>query len=320
MKKSKNRQPDQFGIVKKLILIALILAVIILWAEAGEARQSGKNEVNQSTESIENPLPTLAAGDKLMRMTYAEMSLGDLVLVNAQYGYEDGLVSVETLYPAAADTYYVADYEIAVQSHIIEHLNDWMTDFYNATYNDEALVVAGHRTVEYQQGLYMQAVENHGQAHADAYIALPGHSEHHTGLAIDLDTYTSYGNLGGFDGEGVFARLVEDAWKYGFVQRYPEGKADITGISYEAWHFRYVGLPHSKVMRDNDLCLEEYIEFLKNYPYDGQHLTVEHEGISYEIYYCAGVEVPVPENGSYTTSGNNVDGFIVTVEKETADG
>lgn len=313
MTKKRKRQADQFRTVKGLIVLAFVLAAVILWAEAREAEP----EQTRPTESTQGVQLILAEGDRLRRMTYSEMALGDLVLVNSDYGYDDSLVATQSLYDLADDSYQVADLEVALQSHVIGPLNDWMTDFYNATYNDDVMVVAGYRTVEYQQGLYMQAVENQGQEHADNYIALPGHSEHHTGLALDLDTYSG-GIMRGFDGEGQYARLVEDAWEYGFVQRYPQDKSDITGISYESWHFRYVGIPHAGIMAERGLCLEEYITLLKSYPYNGAHLTVEQEGIEYEIYYCEGLDVAVPEGESYTLSGNNADGFIVTIEREKA--
>ena len=151
--------------------------------------------------------------------------------------------------------------------------------------------------------------------HADAYIALPGHSEHHTGLAVDLDTYnTEDGTSGGFDGDGEYAWAVEHAWEYGFIQRYPPSKSDVTGIDYESWHFRYVGLPHSWVMASENLCLEEYTDYLRRFPFSGEHLSVTCLGASYEIYFCPVGQVAVPASGSYTVSGNNVDGFIVTVK------
>lgn len=314
MEARERKQPDQFWIVKVLIVIALVLAVIILVAERiGEAKpaQTEPTETTGETQQTEATQPDTV---EIRRMTYAEMAMGNLVLVNGGHSFEPASVVTETLHDKAADTYYVKDLELSVQAHLIEPLNAWLTEFYNNTGINDTLVVAGHRTEEYQQGLYDRALENHGQEYADNYIALPGHSEHHTGLAIDFDTYTNEGILGGFDGEGEFQQIVDEAWKYGFVQRYPTDKSDITGINYEAWHFRYVGLPHSGIMAEKNLCLEEYIEYLKSYPYDGEHLKAEYLGKSYEVYYCDAMEIPVPTDRAYTVSGNNVDGFIVTIE------
>ncbi len=120
------------------------------------------------------------------------------------------------------------------------------------------------------------------------------------------------GTSGGFDGTGEYARAVENAWEYGFIQRYPPAKSGITGISYESWHFRYVGLPHAWVMKREDLCLEEYIDYLRGFSVD-RPLTVDCLGRSWRIWYAEGTRVPVPAEGAYEISGNNAGGFIVTV-------
>ena len=62
--------------------------------------------------------------------------------------------------------------------------------------------------------------------------------------------------------DGDYAWLTENAWRYGFILRYPPEKADVTGIGYESWHFRYVGIPHAWYMQENNLCLEEYLDLL----------------------------------------------------------
>ncbi|MNI54267.1 D-alanyl-D-alanine carboxypeptidase [compost metagenome] len=106
--------------------------------------------------------------------------------------------------------------------------------------------------------------------------------------------------------------LQAHAWEYGFILRYPEDKTDITGIRYEPWHFRYVGLPHSLIMRDKNLTLEEYLEFLKQQ----QTITTTVRGRTYQISYVAvsgNTAFPVPEGHRYELSGNNIDGVIVTV-------
>ena len=86
------------------------------------------------------------------------------------------------------------------------------------------------------------------QAKAETQVSRPGCSEHQTGLAVDLE---------GWDG---LMWLDEHCWEYGFIVRYPEGKSDITGIIYEPWHFRYVGVEIAMDMKDTGLCLEEYLQ------------------------------------------------------------
>ena len=117
-----------------------------------------------------------------------------------------------------------------------------------------------------------------------------------------------------FNGNGEYGWFAEHCFEYGFIRRYPPDKVDITKISYEPWHFRYVGQPHAKIMDSLDLCLEEYIDFLRAYPFDGEHYIYELGEYTYELYYIEGCEISLPKYKNSTLSGNNVDGFIVTVE------
>ena len=98
----------------------------------------------------------------------------------------------------------------------------------------------------------------------------------------------------------------------GWVVRYKKAKEPLTGIGDEPWHFRYVGVPHAAVMTEKGLCLEEYTDYLKEFPFDGQHLAVDWGGERYEIWYCPGTSAYLPDSGEYTVSGNNVDGVVVT--------
>jgi len=94
---------------------------------------------------------------------------------------------------------------------------------------------------------------------ASRYLAAPGESEHHTGLAVDIIT-TGVSTLDeSFEKTDAFQWLCENAHLYGFIIRYPKGKEDITGLSYEPWHFRYVGIEHATAIKDSGLCLEEYL-------------------------------------------------------------
>jgi len=91
------------------------------------------------------------------------------------------------------------------------------------------------------------------------YVAYPGVSEHHTGLAVDLDPVK-----GKSKAAEIYAWLRENAWKYGFILRYPEDKTEITGFNFEPWHYRYVGKTAAKVIFERKICLEEYIEMHNN--------------------------------------------------------
>lgn len=139
-------------------------------------------------------------------------------------------------------------------------------DFYNMCdeikkNNLNIRVVSSYRSFEYQKTLYENYVLKDGQELADTYSARAGFSEHQTGLAIDIDNgKKDYNN---FDETEEFKWMIDNSYKYGFILRYPYGKENITGYSYESWHFRYVGKEHAKYIYHNDLTLDEYyIRFL----------------------------------------------------------
>ena len=148
--------------------------------------------------------------------------------------------------------------------------------------------------------------------------------EHDTGLSFDLHLYdASTGAYPEFTGEGDYSWISENCWKYGLILRYPEDKADITGVSPMAYHFRYVGIPHAEIMTANKLCLEEYIDFVKDYTFEKPLTFTAFDDTEYSVYYVAAdkgstTNVPVPLDDSNnerpnTISGNNVDGYIVCV-------
>ncbi len=90
---------------------------------------------------------------------------------------------------------------------------------------------------------------------AEAYVALPGTSEHELGLSVDINADTTRSSS-----DAVYQWLDENAYRYGFVKRYPSDKTEITGISNEPWHYRYVGKDAARIMKEKNLCLEEYLE------------------------------------------------------------
>ena len=121
-------------------------------------------------------------------------------------------------------------------------------------------ISSGFRDYETQEVIYNRYVANDGKANADRYSARPGHSEHQTGLAIDLNGVSdSFGDTP--TGKWVAAHCHE----YGFILRYPKGKEAQTGYMYEPWHIRYVGKDVAKKIFDSGLCLEEYYGITSEY-------------------------------------------------------
>ncbi|MBQ7499663.1 MAG: M15 family metallopeptidase [Clostridia bacterium] len=115
-------------------------------------------------------------------------------------------------------------------------------------------IVSGFRSYDYQEGLYQKYVNQDGKAEADRYSARPGHSEHQTGLAMDVNSVDqSFGKTP----EGKW--LAENCYKYGFIIRYPEDKESVTGYMYEPWHIRYLGVDLATKVYESGKCLEEYL-------------------------------------------------------------
>lgn len=117
-------------------------------------------------------------------------------------------------------------------------------------------VISAYRSYEYQNILYNKYVDKDGISLADTYSARPGYSEHQTGLVVDIDNIkTDYNN---FESTNEFNWMQENAYKYGFILRYPKGKENITGYTYESWHYRYVGKEIAKYIKKHDITFDEY--------------------------------------------------------------
>ncbi len=185
-----------------------------------------------------------------------------LVLVNKEYAIpEDYEVSLRSL----------NDSDVEVAEVLYEDLKEMLSDACEeGAYS--YYFVSGYRDSEYQQQLIDADVASYmsqyGLTEAEALektleqVLPAGHSEHETGLALDI---TAAGN-GALDetqaSEPAVIWLHENCWKYGFILRYPEDKEEVTQISYEPWHFRYVGKEAAEFLYENNLTLEEFYEYL----------------------------------------------------------
>ena len=184
----------------------------------------------------------------------------------------------------------------------------------------EIVPVSGWRSMREQRDIWYGSMAENGTEFTRKYVALPGCSEHQTGLAIDLALRSD--NIDfirpDFPYDGICGRFRALAADYGFIERYQAGKEHITGIAAEPWHFRYVGRPHARLMSDNGLCLEEYVELLRSYPYPERLL--ETRGGVYEAdvgFAFAKSKLELPD-APYQISGNNVDGYIYTLWRKPA--
>ena len=199
--------------------------------------------------------PTLLDTIEIGRKTASTEHGWNLILVNEDY--------------YIPDNYEVELTELSngkkVDSRIYPSLQSMFDD---ARANGLALFVReGYRTSEEQQQIMDERVaeyQGEGYSKSEAkklardYVAVPDTSEHQLGLSVDINADTTK-----CSSDAVYSWLAENAWRYGFINRYPADKVDITGISNEPWHYRYVGKEAAQEIQSQGICLEEYIEQLE---------------------------------------------------------
>lgn len=247
---------------------------------------------------------------KTIILPYEDVYKGYLILVNEKYPYHEE-PGRKDLKPVNTFDLNVLLEQRAVEflSHTMKEINGWQ----------QICAVSGWRSLREQQKIYSQSMLDHGLAFTQQFVALPGHSEHQTGLAIDLGIRKEEIDFirPDFPCTGICKIFRQSSIRYGFIERYPNGKEHITGIAHEPWHFRYVGYPHAAIMQEKDFCLEEYINFLKQFLYGEKDPYIwRAKNHDIEISYIAAngnhTQFQIAEDISYSISGNNVDGYIIT--------
>lgn len=184
-----------------------------------------------------------------------DISKDYLMMVNKYYhlseDYEpDDLVNVNNRY------YYGENHRI--RSVVYEAF----IDMWNQAYQDGIYLIinSSYRSYQEQQQVYDQYKNNYGTTYADSIAARPGYSEHQTGLSIDIFS-TEYTTTANFKGSPAHEWLVENAYQYGFIQRYQEDNESITGFSEEAWHWRYVGVEVATYLHEHNITFDEYYAY-----------------------------------------------------------
>lgn len=330
---SKEKSINRTKTTVELIVCAICLGTAALIGKSCFDRSrivpATQNE-GKKVDEITTPDPSDAIDPNKIIFTMTAIDTrakfgGDLILVNNDHQYyssgEEKLVSIMSANDEKGRTSFTAvNYDYTILSNVYEPLARMVDDWYDLYQNDTLIVYGSYRTNEFQQQLYDQFTANTAGDGEAPIVAPPGFSEHETGLAFDFSETVGLD----YQGTGDFLWLNENCDKYGFIIRYAADKEEITGYRPEPWHFRYVGIPHAKYMTENNICLEEYIELLRNaHPYSGEHLEVtDDSGAAYEIYFTPSddgsdyTNIPVPTGVKYDVSGNNVDGFIITVHKD----
>jgi D-alanyl-D-alanine dipeptidase/carboxypeptidase len=246
----------------------------------------------------------------------SEMHQGDLVLINRENPIRQTISNSRLLPLSSIPSIHTLRDGMLLERTCLRQLVRLLEACHGI---NDIIAVSGYRTKLEQEQIYASSLADNGADYTARYVAWPDRSEHQTGLAIDVGKLIKNVDFiaPAFPDTDVYKSFKQLAASFGFIQRYNEGKESITHISCEPWHFRYIGYPHAEIMERNDWCLEEYIDQLKNYSFEEDHLVYEDEHSFVQIYYVGAdtgtvTTIPLVPCDRYLLSGNNRDGFIVT--------
>ena len=177
----------------------------------------------------------------------------NLLLVNKSISMGEGYFPDNLVIPSVPIAEEASSEEKQVDKSIVEPLKELMSEASSKGY--DLYLLSGYRSYDTQKYLYESRAKENGQEYADLFVAKPGHSEHQSGLALDVTNDSR-----NFKDSKEADWLANNAYKFGFIIRYPKGKEDITGYIYEPWHIRYVGKEVAKEIYDKGITLEEYLQ------------------------------------------------------------
>ncbi|KEQ24822.1 VanY-A/VanY-F/VanY-M family D-Ala-D-Ala carboxypeptidase [Paenibacillus tyrfis] len=285
--------------------VFLLVMLLPLGCEAIQQEPQAVNvEYSKAGDQVQEAAPQKKTQTKTqtIKVPKSQIYQGNLLLVNKQYPVSEEGVTADVVnlfqHKELAQGYVLLDKTIRLSQGVAQKFQT-MVDAAAKEGVSRFMISSGYRDSQEQARLYKSM---------GADYALPaGYSEHNLGLSLDIGSTQTEMNRAP---EGKW--LQKNAWAYGFILRYPKDKTDITGIKYEPWHFRYVGLPHSAIMQEKNFTLEQYLDFLK----EQKKVSATVEGKAYEVSYypvSGNTSIPVPAGRSYELSGNNMDGVIVTL-------
>ena len=247
-----------------MILVVLILTIVYKYIAYKKEVQASL-ETSANVEELYNTTKTEEANinkEENKKDIDSNTSDWELLLVNKNHKVPDGysveLEEVESTHK--------------VDKRIADSLEQMLTDARKEGLSP--IICSSYRTNAKQQKLYNNKVTEYrrwgygseeAKELASYWVAIPGTGEHETGLAVDIVS-KEYQILDEKQEQtDVQKWLIENSYKYGFILRYPTDKKDITMINYEPWHYRYVGIDNATYMKEHDMCLEEYIDYLKQF-------------------------------------------------------
>lgn len=286
-----------------MLVIFLLVGCESILTETPNVKDRVDSRDGQETKADSGTQSNQTSATQTIRVTDEQMTRGNLVLVNKDHPIDPEAVpkDIVTLFENQdlMYGYVVLDNTIRLSRSVAENFRN-MIEAAGEDGVNRFMISSGYRDEDEQERLYREK--------GSEYALPPGYSEHNLGLSMDIGSTQQ-----SIDRSPEGKWLKEHAWAHGFILRYPQDKTEITGIQYEPWHFRYVGQPHSMIMKKLNLTLEEYLDYLK----DQSSYRTTVEGKEYEIKYVPvtskDMEIEIPAGSEYEISGNNIDGIIVTV-------
>ncbi len=312
------------------IVFVLALLVVMIWILSSCISSCTKQDDKPKNDSsvLDNMSSTdqvaIGSSDSLLTVTpteppitYAEITLmaeelhrGDLILTNSAYPCkfdssaiangateEVEFVTIKSVLDTKSEKHYKAkDWEVGMDKDAALAMDAWLEGFYTVTSNTDIRMISGYSGDSVDQ-------------------------DYRTGRTCKFGIFPEGASSNYYKPEGTYAWIAENAHNYGFILRYPEGKEgffDDSITENRSSTFRYVGIAAATHIAQNSLCLEEYIDAVKAYSIDNM-LEITGSTATYGVYYVPAnpngpTTFSVPESGTpYEVSGNNKDGFIVTV-------
>jgi len=298
--------------------LGLFLCFVLLVSGMTSCMKRIKENKNPETSGLSSDVSTEQTEQQLKN--YPSVSIetekihsGILILVNQAFpclfdktAVENGtssdisFVTIKSILDtktSAVKPYTASDWEVGLDRVAALAMDDWFEDFYEQSGHNDLRMIGGYKP---------EATD----------------PDFETGRTLTVGIFPETGSSYAYKPEGDYTWLAEHAADYGFVLRYPEGKEnyfDETVTERRTATFRYVGLPAAAYMRENGLCLEEFLQEIKAYRIDNM-LNITAGGKTYSMYYTQANTADTVTNfylpsddASYDVSGNNMDGFIITI-------
>jgi zinc D-Ala-D-Ala carboxypeptidase len=246
----------------------LVLLLVLSGCATAVPKEPQPNPVNYTYKFVEETEGNLSLVTDAMRVLIYQQFIRDFkiskdphylyrsitILINKEFGLPQDFVPKDLV---------KADMPLSPRSnfpYVRRDAHDALKAMFEVASNDgiELWFHSGYRSYQAQKQLYDNYVQRYGQGRADIFSAKPGHSEHQSGLAIDITSPSSSGPFDmafGSSIEGIW--VAKNAHNFGFIVRYPEDKTEITGYMYEPWHLRYVGIPLATQLYESGLVMEE---------------------------------------------------------------